>query len=537
MKKFIYFPFIALASLMIASCDNDNKKEIFPEEYYKVLYLKNSGTRTYMMNTTMDDVVDSLLIVKAGAKPQETASVHLAVLSKKETAGLWGYDENSFEIIPESSYSFADGQDFNFGSDEFSKYAPISLNPMNIYEAQKIDPSKLWVLPILLESPDSASINKNKNKVLMIFNVNAPLVEWAFNSQTVDIIYRTAEIPVKAVISNSNNNTINFKAIVSAPDIKANVEAYNNSNNTNYEPLPESSFSITDNEFKVGSLEATSVLKLTREGLVSDHQYLLPIRITSLSTDKVEYSDDVRYIIVNNPKYCYEDMDQTKFSIAYVSSDYFDGDWRAKFMIDGTISKGWGSPWSTNGDVKLASDNYDDYCYPDENSNFTFNQHHKHVEYPSCFCVRPYNKIVFVIDLKETVPIFSVGVEKQSDRNLGNGDLKGFKLYTEDQFVLKPAAEYSTPEEKVAAIKNYNTAEAGNNWRFCLDWKNIPRGTSAGLPTTYQNIPDEYLNTPVAKGRYLRFLVTDSYRPGANTIQLGELYVRKLLSVDGYTAQ
>ena len=80
-------------------------------------------------------------------------------------------------------------------------------------------------------------------------------------------------------------------------------------------------------------------------------------------------------------------------------------------------------------------------------------------------------------------------------------------------------------------------AEAGNNWRFCLDWKNIPRGTSAGLPTTYQNIPDEYLNTPVAKGRYLRFLVTDSYRPGANTIQLGELYVRKLLSVDGYTAQ
>lgn len=536
MKKLIYISLIVIATMLIASCDNDDKKEIFPEEYYKILYLKNSGTKAFTMNTTMDDVVDSLLIVKAGSKREETASVSLRVLSEEEAADLWGYDENDIDVIPENAYSFTNGQNFDFGKDDFSKYAPVSLNPLNIYEAQKTAPDKLMVLPILLESSDSACINENNNKVLMTFDVSAPLVEWAFNSQTVEITYMTAAIPVKAVISNSSYNQLDFTATVSAPDIQANVDAYNSSNNTSYEPLPESSFSITDNNFKAGSLEATSTLTLSREGLTSDHEYLLPVKISSISTDKVEFSDEIRYIIVKNPKYCYEQMDQTKFDIAFVSSDYFSGNWCANYMIDGTIQKGWGSPWWTGGNVKLASDSFDDYCYPDDNGNFTYMGQTKHVTYPSCFCVRPYNKIVFVIDLKENVPIYSVGIEKQPDAHLGNGDLKGFKLYTEDQFVLKPANDYSTQEEITAAIKNYNTAEAGNNWRFCLDWEGIPRGTTSGLPATYQTIPEEYLNTAAAKGRYLRFQVTDSYRTGANTIQVGELYVRKLLSVDGEAA-
>ena len=86
MKKYCYI--LMLLPLLFASCDWDDKEEIFPEEYFKVIYLKDAGTRDVVMNTAQDAVIEQMLVMKGGAHPEMTAEGKFGVMPVSE-AGTW----------------------------------------------------------------------------------------------------------------------------------------------------------------------------------------------------------------------------------------------------------------------------------------------------------------------------------------------------------------------------------------------------------------------------------------------------------------
>lgn len=535
--------YILLLLLFVAiSCDRDDQTELFPEEYFKVLYIKDAGTRDVAMNTAQDAVIQQMLVVKGGAHAEMTAECRLEVMSAQETATQWSLSEEVFGIIPEGSYILPTA--ISLTEEQPYQYAKVELYPGKMVQAMRDRPELTWLLPLKLAS-DSGSVNNSNSAILLRCSVESPLINWAVSGdQAVIIDYKTLAYPVELAITRTEINKSAFSGKIEVLGEDA-VLDYNSAHGTSYTLLPSGSYSLGDLNFAANELNGSATLNLSRSGLTADVEYLLPLRIVSVSSDLFEITDDVKYLIVGNPKYAYAEVDPIGWKIAFCNSEDRNSTYWAQNMLnrDGNIN--FCSYWNANQQTRIGID-VDDFRYPSEGSypgTCTYASGRMAgetivVPYPCCDGVRKYNNVVVVIDFGESINIHSIGLSKMAG-NIGNLDLKGVEFYTEDQFTLETAAQYKgTDNEKyLAAIANYNTADASNNWRLLMRWDNIPRGdVDSGLPTVWNTVPVDRMNSNVSKARYLKIHPTASYR-SANCIEICDLYIRKLITIDGEPAQ
>lgn len=541
MKKYRYI-LMLLPLLSLCSCDWDDKEEIFPEEYFKVIYLKDSGSRDVVMNTAQDAVIEQMLVMKGGAHPEMSAEGKFGVMSASDAALLWGLAEESVRIIPDESYALP--SPVSLTKEAPCKSIDVELYPGKMVSAMKKDPDKTWILPLRLES-ESGSVNKDNCTILLNCTVNSPLIDWTkTGDETVTIDYKTLDFPISLKITKTEINKVNCSGSLEVLGEEA-VSEYNSAHGSSYLLLPSASYTLSEASFSSGKLEGSALLKLSRTGLTSDVEYLLPIRIKTVASDLFDITDEVKYCIVRNPKFAYADVEPTKWKIAFSNSEYRNSEYWASNMLNRNPASNFCSYWSTK-QTRIGAD-VDDFRYPVEGTypgtcTYTSGDLAGEtiaVPYPCCDGVRKYDNVVVVIDLGETVNIHSIGLSKMAG-STNNLDLKGVEFYTEDQFTLETAAQYKDSDvtKYRAAIANYSTANAGNNWRLFMQWSVIPKGTALdGLPTVWNTTPSEYMNTASAKGRYLKIHPTASYRSSLSCIEICDLYIRKLITIDGEPAQ
>ncbi|MBO4340934.1 MAG: DUF1735 domain-containing protein [Bacteroidales bacterium] len=540
MKKYL---FILLVPLFAAiACDRDDQENIFPEEYFRVIYLKDAGSRDVVMNTAQETVVQQMLVVKAGAYPEMSADCSLEVMSAADAASQWSLPEESVSIIPVGSYKLPASVSLTEQSP--SSRIEVELYPGNMVVDMRKSPEKKWILPLKLAS-ESGSVNKENSMVLLNCSVLSPMVGWtSSDDQIVTIDYKTLDYPVELKITKTEINRAAFSGSLEVLGEDA-VSEYNTAHETAYLQLPSASYTLGALSFASGSLDGSAVLQLSRTGLTSDVEYLLPLRVKSVTSDLYELSDEVKYFIVRNPKFAYADVEPTKWKIAFCNSEDRNSEYWASNMFNRNPKSTFWSYWNITQQTKIGTD-VDDFRYPDEGTypgTITYTSGRMSgekidVPYPCCDGVRKYTSVVVVIDLGETVNIHSIGLSKMAG-NVNYLDLKGVEFYTEDQFTLETAAQYKGDTDKYrAAIANYSTADSGNNWRLFMQWNDIPKGyTSEGLATIWNITPDEYMNTSAARGRYLKIHPTASYRAAQNGIEICDLYIRKLITIDGEIAQ
>ena len=528
--------------LLAVACDRDDQIEIFPEEYFKVLYIKDSGERNITMNTAQDSVTEQMLVVKGGAHPEMEAQCRLEVMPATEAAAQWGFSDDEFGIIPQGSYKLPES--VSLTKDAPYKYLEVQLYPGKMVTAMKEKAAATWILPLRLTS-ESASINRDNSLVLLTCSVVSPLIGWAeTGAQAVTIDYKTLAYPIALTITKTETNKSAFTGKIEALGEDA-VAAYNAEHGTAYPLLPAESYSLGGISFAENELSGSATVNLSRTGLTADVEYLLPVRLTSVSSDLFELSEDVKYLIVGNPRFAYEEVDPAKWKIAFSNSEDRNSEYWAMNMFNRDPGSNFCSYWNVSQQTRIGTD-VDDFRYPAEGrypGTCTYPSGRLagtaiDVLYPCCDGVRKYDNVVVVIDLGETVNIHSIGLSKKAG-SLGNLDLKGIEFYTEDQFTLETAAQYKGVDvaKYRAAIANYNTADEGNTWRLCMKWDDIPKGTtSEGLPAVWNVMPPESMNTPAAKGRYLKLRPTASYRANTNCIEICDLYIRKLITIDGEPA-
>lgn len=541
MKRYLYI-LLLLPLFPAVSCNWDNLDKLYPEEYFKVLYLKDPGSRDVVMNTAQDAVIEQMFVVKAGAHPEMSADGRFDVMSAADAALLWGLQEESVRIIPEESYKLP--EPVSLTEDTPHKIIEVELYPNKMVVAMRENPDKTWILPLILAS-DTGSVNNDNCRVLLNCSVSSPLVGWAAGGdQTVTIDYKTLDYPVALSITKTEISKVDFTGSLEALGEDA-VAEYNEAHGTSYPILPAGSFTIGDLSFSAGELNGSAPLTLTRTGLTSDVEYLLPMRIKNVSSELYEVSDEVKYFIVRNPKFAYEEVSPASWKIAFSNSEDRDSKNWAWNMFNRNPDSGFCS-YGKSTQTQPGTD-VDDFRYPDEGTwpgHCTYTSGNLanteiDVPYPCCDGVRKYNSVVVVIDLGETLSIHSIGLSKMVGSTM-NLDLKGVEFYTEDQFTLETAAQYKDTDvtKYRAAIANYSTADAGNSWRLFMQWNDIPKGTVAdGLPTVWKTTPEEYMNKPAAKGRYIKIHPTASYSSLAKSIEICDLYIRKLITVDGEPAQ
>lgn len=541
MRKFSYILFL-LPLLLAVACDRDDQVEIFPEEYFKVMYLKDAGERAVAMNTAQDVVVEQMLVVKAGAHPEMSAECRLEVMSEADAAARWGYNDGEFSIIPAASYKIPEG--VLLTEDSPHSQFSVELYPSAMVPAMRREPGKAWILPIQLVS-ESGSVNKDNCTVLLNCSVVSPFIDWTLSGdQPVTIDYKTLEYPISLSISKTEINRSAFSGSIEALGEDA-VAEYNQAHGTSYPLLPAGSYTLGGLSFAANELEGNATVNLSRTGLTADVEYLLPLRIVSVSSDLYEISEAVKYLIVANPKFAFAELDPSKFKIAFCNSEDRNSQYWAWNMFNRNAESNFCSYWNISQQTRIGTD-VDDFRYPDEGSYPGTCRYSSgrlagttiEVPYPCCDGVRKFDKVVVVIDLGETVNIHSIGLSKMAG-NLGNLDLRSMEFFTEDQFTLETAAQYKGVDQAKyrAAIANYSTADAGNNWRPFMTWNDIPKGTqSDGLPTVWKTTPEEYMNSAAAKGRYIKLHPTASYRPTMSCIEICDLYIRKLITIDGEPA-
>ena len=287
------------------------------------------------------------------------------------------------------------------------------------------------------------------------------------------------------------------------------MDEYNSKNSTSYKLLPESSWSFDGIDVEAKKEIVKGRLHLSREGLNSDETYLLPLKFDA-ALFPVGVSEEVRYLVVTNPKYVYRPVDRTDWKLLYVNSQEhwygatLDLQWFATYAFDGRPETTWGTQW--NGDSSNPS--WDDYDYDPADKNL-------HSIVPTLFHgSREVPNIIMVIDLGREYNLGGAGILQSTQEN--ERKVKRCEVYAESAFVFKTVQE-------AGSIANYNTLDEGNDWKLFTtietDWP----------------VKEYWSHVQTAvKGRYVKIRPIELLHPNKRALNIAEFYVSELVSIDGY---
>ena len=486
---------IGVLTLSLFACD-DLQDNLYPDQYLKTLTLKVNGITDIQMNTTQHNVMDSILILKGGGRPDAVSNMQLKILTREEAAAFGGYEIEKVKIIPSDGYEIVTGGDIEIEPDGRYKHIPVTFHPLEIYTAMKeYDDDVIWLLPIALVSTSDA-VNPEQDKVIYRFDVRSPLVDWTTeNMEVAEITYLSLDYPISVEVSNSEANELDFTCELDTSENEQLVHAYNAQNGTTYELLPESSYSFDKFGFNAGENIAKSDLKLTRTNLQRDRTYLLPLKLGETSTETMDKTEEIRYLVVTNPKYSIKEVSKTNWKVVFSNSNR-----DAPRLIDGNFETAWILPWWTDAAYT------DDYEY-----GFT--------EYHAFKQRRDMPNAIIVIDLGREISFAGIGIG-QGTLDLGDRDLKDCEFYLADSFTFTPDGDLS----------NYNTVEKGNTWKPAITCTNIPH--EGGGPYWYELSASD-LNSDVVTGRYLRIRPTGSHRNDPKLCSFSEVFAKEIVAIDG----
>lgn len=499
---------IFLSVLLLASCREEYK--LFPDRYNRILSIKNSGVRELRSGNTVKEYKDSILVLKGGGNPDGDAFARIEVMSLAKACETFGYDEGSLEIIDESSYSIKDGDEVSLLGKSRSRYVPLVFSPEDIYRQALRAEGKTLVLPVALRS-ETDTVNTSSSMVLYRFDINGPEVVWPDQSDIrAEIALRELDIDIEAKVEYSESNLTPFVGKIVTDGLETLVDEYNAKNATSYGLLPASAWSFDGINVTAKTEIVKGKLHLSRNGLSSDETYLLPLRLDG-SSCPVGASEEVRYLVVTNPKYVYRPVDRTGWKLVYVNSqehwygETLDLQWFATYAFDGRPETTWGTQW--NGAVSNPS--WDDYTYEPADKNL-------HSIVPTLFeGSREVPNIIMVIDLGREYSLGGAGILQSAKFN--EQKVKRCEVYTESSFEFKTVRDGGS-------IANYSTLDEGNDWKL--------------LTTVEMDWPvREYWSQvqTAVKGRYVKIRPVELFEGlDPKAVNIAEFYLSELVSVDGY---
>ena len=518
MKKYLII--MAVPLMMLSSCE-ENMEDLFPSEYQKVLSVKNSGQSSLVMASASESYVVDIIVLKGGGNPSSDSEMSFRLMTDDEVAEEWNWSPSQVEIIGEEGFEIEGGDNIVIPADESYRRISLTLHPSAIAAMTKQD-SETWILPLVLES-STDNVNQDMNKMLYTLDLRDLTLEWGDfqeETRTVEITYLEQQVPLTMVMAYAEANEFTFTATLDDSRTDELVTAFNASHGTDYLALPASALSAPEFSFAPGVEESTQTITLSRKGLESDRTYLLPMDFT-VSAEAVSKSEEMKYLIVTNPKYSMEDVDQTTFSIAFTNSETGWG-WQASNLIDGETNTFGASAWSSNYSGGMASDTEDDWVYSFEAKDRW--QHHLDY-YPFCHLQRPLSDVYIVIDMKEKITLGAVGFGKWAD-NLGDYSLKSCKVDLADEFSIKSYQDGGS-------IADYSDVSNGSvGWKNAFDCKDLP---NVKLQCAWFDISDTD-GASLQSGRYMRLNPYETYRndeANKNNVAFTEIYVKKVVAVDG----
>lgn len=346
--------------LTYSSCESTDYGKLIPEEYHKILYIKDSGQAdvTIFNDGTMTDY--SFTVVKTGSDPTQTAQVNVAPMTQKEIDSDPKYTGNNYVVLSTECFSFRK-TDLNFSSSDQYKIISFKLYPEKINEfietVENIENS-IVIIPIRLTG-EAGLINLEKRDIILKPHVKTPSIAFKSSTTTVDVAKDmgkedelTLEFTVSMLAGVQNKWDFTTEAKVNT-DL---VADYNSTNGTDYVAIPANAFSqIEDLIFAPNYNEAVGVVTLKRAGLLKGLNYLMPLQLGNSSISTIVSSPKIHYIIVKYPLTSEDKIQLTRSMLDSNTGDPGGDGTPLNNLIDGNTTNYYHSPYgSATGDVKYG---------------------------------------------------------------------------------------------------------------------------------------------------------------------------------------
>lgn len=506
MKKIVYSILLFGWLFCANSCcnfgyDYDN---LFPEEYAKILSVKNSETVMQTMSSLDESSVCDMIILKGGARPSEVSDATIVTWSDEELNKYSIYNGKDCKIIPSDTYSLSTSS-IHFAPGERAQHVLINFKPVMLAKEMIENPEITYLLPLKVISEDS--VMENKKEVIIQIDMNIPTVSLSdISSKIIRIENKEQKIDLQANLTMFNHNLDAFTCpLVYAGDEY--VVKYNESMGTNrYMSLPEISYGLNDISLDPGVGSAFTSIVIHKDMLEENKFYVLPIKVGEPSNDKVISDNNIYYIPIFNPSHVYEakDCDRKNWEILYCNSDDATG-MDARAIFDDNLETFWHSAWQG-----VFCYDYDD-CYDYDNT----------MKRPYKVCLGKRNlPITIVLDMKESVWIHSLGLVQRSGAS--NRYIKGVEFYVSDDetFIFNALNEGGN-------LDDYSDV-ALNKWEKIYSDNSIPQ--EGGV--IWRQIADDDLGKGI-KGHLLKIKFTSTYHNSQDVMSMAELYIKKVYKVDG----
>ncbi len=518
MKKLIYYILLLFMCAGVAtSCHNSDYdlQNLVPDAYHKVAYVKNYGQHNLSLFTTQSTATDTLIVLKGGSEPNTSATYRMKVLSQDELDSVYSDVQGlNYKLIPQSAFTFESGEDISFAAGEAGKYFPVSFKPMEIFQLIEANPSSRFVLPLQLVSTTD-SVNADMCSVLYLLDVRSPMISFAEKQIAEMMIYKSLDVILPMKIQNCDANKWNITCTLDATDNAQAVADYNSFHGTNYELLPANAYTVENLSFAMGALTAEATLKIDRAHLVSDHSYLLPLKIGSSSMgDQMQIDGTYTYVVLSNPRLATREVDRSDWQVTFCNNDNAIGGSEDNAGIGAIFDNNNGTFWHTGWQIPDASSfshdgvSGDDYDYSHSHNYHAFKGH------------RNADETVFVIDMGKAHHIIAVGITQRSNfSDFHTGDVM---LSADEQFLFRPVADGGN-------LSDYHQV-ALNHWQKLLT-VDAPHD---GEPHWF-DAAQTVINAGGVKGRFVKMMVRSSYRD--QNVSLVEFRLRELLAIDGVAVE
>lgn len=298
MKK-IYIGSTLLA-LMLSGQSCSENYDIYPEEYAKVVMIKDAGENPLSVYST-DDKVGHKFVVMKGGHTEEAATATLRAMTSEEFTTYQAESGKPYAMLPADCYSFsADGQttsaEIKFAPNETYKEVEVFVNAdalgtfMETFDGSLYSP----VVPVVLESSD-ASVNSYGSESFILPTYSEPTLSFA--SQII-AGSRSGEITATVTLPIQNSWDISFEVEVD-PTV---VSQCNMLNGTQYEAVDASALTGNTSFTMPNGLSSVDIKLNVDFSKFTALNSVLPLRITAISVDGIESNVTTGWIVVTMPR-------------------------------------------------------------------------------------------------------------------------------------------------------------------------------------------------------------------------------------------
>lgn len=346
---------LATLILIFFSCDEDYRLHNMVDDQ---IYVVNSGFVDADIHL-LDNSNYQFHVVKSGMGLQD-AVVELQI-DEQLLASYNSENSTSYKMLPNDFYSIKTMK-ITFGKDEYNKSFEIQFKKEKVEQIN----SDEYVLPLKLKIVGSSMSPADTARMSSIVSFNVKKAYLEFNENYMDLTenelsllgvsFDLKSLDQQQVFTNimtnyPNSSELSFQLEY---DPKA-VEDYNTKHGTSFKLLPNEAFSFDKNQWRIlPNLTYNPIeIKIQKDKLFKDGEamygeYLLPIRITSVSKYGVNPEQDLWLIPVT---FNLQQLDRSKWEVLEYNSCICDEPQYATLgrtpdkLLDGNTTTYWGSKW------------------------------------------------------------------------------------------------------------------------------------------------------------------------------------------------